>query len=672
VNAPVCDHRRVIVDHVRPTVDGGTQPAKAAAGQALEVSADLVCDGTDELAAIVRLRPASAQPPGRQSRAVKEGARRRHASAVEAAMAYIAPGLDRWAAVVTPATTGAWEFEIAALPDAYATWVRDLQRRAEAGQDIEVELEVGARIVEARSAPPRETRALRTLAARFRDQKTLQAARALAAADRESVTLMRRTIDWTPATVAGPFPLAVDRSLAAFSAWYEFFPRSVGAQPPDRSGTLCTATHDLPRIAAMGFDIVYLPPVHPIGTSDRKGRNNTTTPDPTAPGSPWAIGDVTGGHTEIHPDLGTIDDFDRFVNAAGDCGLEVALDLALQCSPDHPWVKEHPGWFRHLPDGSVRFAENPPKRYQDIYPIDFDTPDREALERALLKVVLFWIHHGVRVFRVDNPHTKPLRFWKWLIATVHLRHPDVLFLAEAFTRPRVMERLAKDGFAQSYTYFTWRNTKWELSEYLEQLSRAEMVDWFRPNFWVNTPDILHEYLQRGGPPAFRVRAVLAALACPSWGMYSGYELCENVALRAGSEEYIDSEKYQYRPRNYQVPTSIAPFITRLNHIRRSHRDAVWQLRTLRLHHVDGDQLMAISRMDDDRRDVLLVIVNLDPLYPHDGMTGLDLASLGMPWDALFEAHDELTDTTYVWSGPRNYVRLDPAVQPAHVFHLRPR
>jgi starch synthase (maltosyl-transferring) len=558
------------------------------------------------------------------------------------------------------------------LPDPYATWLRDLQRRSDAGEDLEVELEVGAGIVAARQAGTRDARALRALSLTLRDSGLAPVQRATAAAAPAALALMRRTIDWSAATIAGPFPLAVDRPLAAFSAWYELFPRSAGARPPDRSGTLVAAAADLTRIAAMGFDIVYLPPIHPIGRTGRRGRNNSPAPEPGDPGSPWAIGDRSGGHTAVHPDLGTLDDFDAFVRAAAGCGLEVALDLALQCSPDHPWVAQHPSWFRRLPDGTIRTAENPPKRYRDIYPLDFDTPEREALERTILEVVLFWVGHGVRVFRVDNPHTKPLRFWPWLIDAVQARHPDVLFLAEAFTRPRVMERLAKYGFTQSYTYFAWRNSKWELSEYLDQLAHTAMVDWFRPNFWVNTPDILNEYLQRGGPPAFRVRAVLAALTCPSWGVYSGYELCENVALRPGSEEYLDSEKYQYRPRDYQAPTSIAPLLTRLNEIRRRHRDALGQLRTLQLHHVDGDQLMAISRMDDAREDVLLVVANLDPVYPHEGMTGLDLAALGLPWEATYEAHDELTDTTYVWTGPRNYVRLDPAVQPAHVFHLRRR
>jgi starch synthase (maltosyl-transferring) len=448
------------------------------------------------------------------------------------------------------------------------------------------------------------------------------------------------------------------------------FPRSEGARPP-RSGTFRTAAQRLGAIAGMGFDIVYLPPIHPIGTTERKGANNTLGAKPDDPGSPWAIGSPAGGHTAVHPDLGTLADFDAFVAAARRLGLEVALDYALQSSPDHPWVREHPEWFRHRSDGSIRYAENPPKRYQDIYPLNFDTDDYEGLYSATRDILQHWISHDVRVFRVDNPHTKPFSFWERLIAEIRAEHPDVIFLAEAFTRPSVMHRLAKLGFTQSYTYFTWRNWKAELTEYLLELSQTEVVDWFRPNFWVNTPDILHEVLQKGGMPAFRMRAALAAITCPSWGMYSGYELGERVPVREGSEEYLGSEKYQLRPRDWHSAESLAPFIARLNQIRRRHRGAVSLLRTLRLHHVDSDALLCVSRMTDERDDVLLLVVNLDPTSVHEGSTWLDLASLGIPEDQPFAAHDELTDTTYTWRGPQNYVRLDPAQQAAHVFHLRP-
>ncbi len=471
--------------------------------------------------------------------------------------------------------------------------------------------------------------------------------------------------------MAGPYRLWVDRPLAAFSAWYEMFPRSEGAQPP-RGGTFATAAARLPAIADMGFDIVYLPPIHPIGTTFRKGPNNSLESGPGDVGSPWAIGSPEGGHTAVHRDLGTIGDFDAFVERARGCGLEVALDIAVQCSPDHPWVREHPQWFRHRSDGTIRYAENPPKRYQDIYPVNFETEDRQALFEALRDVMLFWLEHGVSVFRVDNPHTKHLPFWEWVIPELRAADPDVVLLSEAFTRPRVMERLAKVGFTQSYTYFTWRNTKQELTEYLTELSQTEKVDWFRPNFWTNTPDILHEVLQDGGPPAFRLRLVLAALGCPSWGMYAGYELCERVPVRRGSEEYVDAEKYQLRPRDWTRSDSLAPLITQVNRIRRAHCGAISQLRTLRLHHVGNDAMLCFSRSDDARSDVLLVVVNLDPVNVREATTWLDLGVLGLTDTRPYEAHDELTDTTYVWNGPENYVRLDPSSQPAHVLHLRPR
>jgi starch synthase (maltosyl-transferring) len=479
---------------------------------------------------------------------------------------------------------------------------------------------------------------------------------------------MLRTLDRSPAGSAGPFPIWVDRDRAGFSAWYEMFPRSEGAVG-DRSGTFKTAAKRLSAIARMGFDIVYLPPVHPIGISHRKGANNTLVAGPKDVGSPWAIGAPEGGHTAVHPDLGRIDDFDAFVAAATKAGLEVALDFAVQCSPDHPWVTDHPDWFRHRPDGTIRYAENPPKRYQDIYPIDFETADREGLWQALREVVDFWIRHGVRVFRVDNPHTKSFDFWEWLIEGVHQHSPDVIFLSEAFTRPRVMERLAKLGFTQSYTYFTWRNSKGELSEYLTELSRGESVDYMRPNFWVNTPDILHDYLQKGGPPAFRVRLVLAALTCANWGMYSGYELYENTAVREGSEEYLHSEKYELRPRDWKAKETLAPLISRVNAIRREHREAVALMRTLRLQHVDKDEMICVSRQNVRGDDTLVVIVNLDPFNVAEATVWLDFAGLGLT-ASRFDAVDLLDGKTYRWTRGGNYVRLDPAVTPAHVLNLK--
>jgi starch synthase (maltosyl-transferring) len=654
------DARRVVIDQVRPIVDCGRLPAKATAGQPLPVSAVLVADGHDPLLGWVWHGP-----PVRQ--ALEPGSR--PARWQEVALDPL--GNDRYMAWVTPSQVGDWAFAVVGVPDEYGAWLRDLRIRIEAGQNVELDLEEGARMAEGRAAAatPGDQRALRALAAQLR-QRAGPAVRLRHAEREPAIALMRRTAARSRATIAGPLPLWVDRDRAGFSAWYEMFPRSEGARPP-RSGTFDSAARRLPDIAAMGFDVLYLPPIHPIGRTHRKGRNNALECAPDDPGSPWAIGASEGGHTAIHPDLGTVADFDHFVASARTAGLEVALDYALQSSADHPWVREHPQWYRHRADGSVRYAENPPKRYQDIYPFDFDTEDRENLWAALRDVMLFWISHGVRIFRVDNPHTKPFRFWQWLIRTIHGSHPDVLFLAEAFTRPAVMQRLAKLGFSQSYTYFTWRNSKWELSEYLYELSQSEEVDWFRPNFWVNTPDILHDTLQRGGLPAFRLRAALAAITCPSWGMYSGYELGENIPLREGSEEYLDSEKYQLRPRDWNQPQSLAPFIATLNAIRRRHRGAIGQLGTLRLHHIENDEMLCVSRATPARDDVLLLVVNLDPHHAREATTWLDLASLGIPADRPFQAYDELGGATYTWQGPNNYVRLDPAVTPAHVLHLRP-
>ena len=650
--------RRVVIERPRPTVECGTLPAKATVGLPLRVSASVFADGHDLVMGWVRHGRSGAEDSGGWREVAMRGV-----------------GDDRFEAVLIPPRVGPWSFEILAMPDRYGTWLGDLQVRIDAGQDVGLELEEGARMAEGAAGLPSteeaDRQALGTLAARLRDADASQRHRLLDAARPAAVGLMRRTADRETATRSGPWPLTVERELAGFSAWYEMFPRSEGAEPP-RGGTFRSAAARLPAIAAMGFDIVYLPPIHPIGRSFRKGRNNSTEPEPGDVGSPWAVGAVEGGHTAIHPDLGTLADLALFVAEAERQGLEVALDYALQCSPDHPWVTEHPQWFSHRADGSIRYAENPPKRYQDIYPLDFGSADRAGLWRALRDVLLFWIGHGIRVFRVDNPHTKPFAFWEWLISDVHREHPDVVFLAEAFTRPAVMQRLAKLGFSQSYTYFTWRNTKTELSEYLTELSQTERVDWFRPNFWVNTPDILHEYLQRGGPAAFRVRATLAALTAPSWGMYSGYELCERVAADPGSEEYADSEKYQLRPRDWARPDSLAPYITRLNEIRHRHRGAIALLPALRVQEIRNDSMLCVSRMNQARDDVLLVVVNLDPHHPQEGTIWLDLEGLGIPADIPFEAHDELTGISYVWQGPESYVRLDPAQQSAHVLHLRRR
>ncbi|MZG13444.1 alpha-1,4-glucan--maltose-1-phosphate maltosyltransferase, partial [Streptomyces sp. SID5914] len=468
-------------------------------------------------------------------------------------------------------------------------------------------------------------------------------------------------------TSSEPLPLLVERERALYGAWYEFFPRSEGT-PTQPHGTFRTAARRLPAIAAMGFDVVYLPPIHPIGTTHRKGRNNTLTATRDDVGVPWAIGSPEGGHDSIHPALGTLDDFDHFVREAARHGLEIALDFALQCSPDHPWVHKHPDWFHHRPDGTIAHAENPPKKYQDIYPVAFDT-DPDGLHTETVRILRHWMDHGVRIFRVDNPHTKPVAFWERVIADVNRTDPDVIFLAEAFTRPAMMHTLAQIGFQQSYTYFTWRNTKQELTDYLTELS-GEAASYMRPNLFTNTPDILHAYLQHGGRPAFETRAVLAATLSPTWGIYSGYELCENTPLRDGSEEYLDSEKYQLTPRDWtraaREGTTIAPLITRLNTIRRAH-PALHRLRNLRFHHTDNDAIVAYSKREGS--DVVLVVANLDPHRTQEATISLDMPQLGLDWHDSVPVHDELTDETYHW-GRTNYVRLEPGRAPAHVLHLR--
>jgi starch synthase (maltosyl-transferring) len=654
------DRRRVVIEHVRPRVDSGEFPAKATRGLPLRVTARAFLEGHDPLLTWVWHWPGEAA-------LVPEAPPR---GLVEVAMA--AEPQDWFGAWITATKVGAWSFAVVGLPDAWGGWARDLNIRFRAGIDVEIDLAGGAAMADARSSlasvSKADRRAAAALAVKLRASTTAESRVELASRD-TTMALMRRTADLSHASIAGPFHLWVDREEAGYSAWYEMFPRSEGAVPP-KSGTLRLAQDRLPAIAAMGFSVVYLPPIHPIGLTHRKGPNNVTDCGPDDPGSPWAIGSGAGGHTPVPPDLGTLENFDRFVEAARSSGLEVALDYALQCSPDHPWVTEHPDWFRHRSDGSIRYAENPPKRYQDIYPIDFETDDSARLWKALADVMRFWIRHGIRIFRVDNPHTKPFAFWDWLIGEIRREYPEVIFLAEAFTRPAVMQRLAKVGFTQSYTYFTWRNSAWELREYLTELSQTEVTDFFRPNFWVNTPDILHATLQHGGPPAFRLRAVLAAITCPSWGMYSGYELCEATAVRDGSEEYLDSEKYQLRPRDWSQPWSIAPFIGRLNQIRDAHRAAIAQLSTLRVHHMTDESMLCVSRATADKDDVVLLVVNLDPHHPREANTWLDLEALGVSADRPFEVQDELGGGTFTWQGPVNYIRLDPSYQPAHILHVR--
>ncbi len=644
---------------VSPVVDLGRQAAKATVGEPLPVRASVFREGHDQLSAEVVLTDPSGARRAPQ-RMVKHGQ---------------VP--DRYDAWVTPDSEGAWTFEIVAWSDPLATWEHDAGLKIPAGVDVELMFTEGRLLLE------------RVLAAGDLDahEKSVVGGAAQAAGDtarpvEARLAAMQHPDLWAVlgahplrelVSTEGPYPLYADRTRALFGSWYEFFPRSEGATKDAKTGkvttgTFRTAAKRLDAVADMGFDVIYLPPIHPIGEVNRKGPNNTLTPGPDDTGSPWAIGSKDGGHDAIHPDLGDFDDFDAFVARAGELGLEVALDLALQAAPDHPWVTSHPQFFTTRADGSIAYAENPPKKYQDIYPVNFDN-DPTGICREVLRIVRLWMSHGVRIFRVDNPHTKPLAFWEWLLKEVRRTDPDVLFLSEAFTRPAMMHGLGAVGYHQSYTYFTWRTGKRELEDYLTEVA-TESDHLMRPNFFVNTPDILHAYLQYGGPAAFKVRAAVAATGSPSWGVYAGYELFEHVAVKPGSEEYLDSEKYQIRIRDWEAADAegrtLAPYLTRLNEIRRAH-PALQLLRNLTVHHSDDDHVLVYSKKHGD--DVVLVVVNLDPHGTRETMVHLDMPALGLDWHDSFVADDEITGDEWSWS-QHNYVRLDPGHEPAHIISVR--
>jgi starch synthase (maltosyl-transferring) len=651
---------RIPITDVEPAVGCGRWPAKAVVGETFTVTATVFREGHDAVNANVVLKgPKNRRGPWTP-------------------MHPFGAGLDRWAADVTPDAEGAWTFTVEAWSDPVETWRHAAEIKVPAGIDVELMLEEGALLLErAAQAAPRNGGGrgiLRDAVRALRDTARPPQARLAAALAPAVVEVLYRNPLRDLITASDPLPVQVERVRALFGSWYEFFPRSEGASlDPPRSGTLQDAMNRLPAIADMGFDVVYLPPIHPIGTTFRKGANNTLTPGPGDPGVPWAIGSPDGGHDAVHPDLGTIDDFDAFVARTRELGMEVALDYALQASPDHPWAKEHPEWFTTRADGSIAYAENPPKKYQDIYPLNFDR-DRDGIYKEMMRVLRYWMSHGVRIFRVDNPHTKPVEFWEWLIGDVRRTDPDVIFLAEAFTRPAMMRMLGRIGFQQSYTYFTWRTGKGELEEYLRELA-GETAAIMRPNFFVNTPDILHAFLQYGGPPAFKIRAVLASMMSPTWGVYSGYELFEHVALRPGSEEYLDSEKYQYRPRDWasfepggaREGQSLAPFLTKLNEIRRAHPALQW-LRNLQFHRSWNDNILCFSksRRTSDGPDRVIVVVNLNPHGTQEGTVGLDMPSLGLDWHEGLVVRDELTGAQFAW-GEYNYVRLDPWQEPAHIL-----
>ena len=688
--------RRVVVENIYPEVDAGRFPIKRAAGETVRVNADVHADGHDLLSAVLLFR--------------------RRGDSTWAEVPMEPAGNDRYSASFPVDALGYYEYTVEGWIDRFATWRSELSKKFGAGQDVESELLEGAHLVGAHEethaggagaraegagtdgggagadaegaetdgggagtdaegagthaggAETHHERALKDWAAVLADPSVLPERRVAIALDAELHQAMASRADRSRATrYDRVLEVLVEPVRARYGAWYEMFPRSAGTDPT-RSATFDEAEARLSYVAGMGFDVLYLPPIHPIGTSFRKGPNNTLTAAPGDPGSPWAIGGRAGGHKAVEPGLGTIEDFDRFVAAAKSHGLEIALDLAYQASPDHPYVTDHPEWFRHRPDGTIKYAENPPKKYQDIYPLNFETEAWQSLWHELKSVIEFWIDHGVKIFRVDNPHTKPFRFWQWVLAGIRRDHPETIFLSEAFTRPKVMKYLAKSGFSQSYTYFTWRNTKGELTEYFTELTQTDVREYMRPNLFANTPDILHEYLQHGGRPAFQVRLVLAATLGASYGIYSGFEFAENVPVRPGSEEYVDSEKYQIRVRNYGDPNSLAELIARVNTIRREH-PALQRDWGLRFHSTDNGNLLCYSKRSEDGSDVVVMVVNLDPSSMQHGFVQMPLTDWGLPPDSTLQVTDLLSQERYFWRGEWNYVRLDPQAQPAHILAL---
>jgi len=642
------DVRTVWIANVWPELAGGRYPVKREVGDLFEVGADILREGHEALTAVLKYRT------------VKDT----HWHEVRMAPA----GNDRWIGRFPLEENTRYLYTIEAYPDAYRSWAEDLKKRLAASMEVTSELLEGAALL--RRGLPRAAGADRKrLEARLADFEAAAtpAARSRILLDEETAELMDTYPDRSAATTYdGELEVVVDRPLVRFAAWYELFPRSQ-ATDPGRHGTFQDCIRRLPDIAAMGFDVIYLPPIHPIGRSFRKGKNNSLTAGPQDPGSPWAIGNEQGGHKTIEPALGSLADFRSFVAAARQAGIEIALDYALQCSPDHPYVSEHPAWFNQRPDGTIKYAENPPKKYQDIYPLNFYCRDREALWEEMKSILLFWIEQGVRIFRVDNPHTKPIPFWAWLIAEIQAVYPDVIFLAEAFTRPKVMQALAKVGFTQSYTYFTWRNFKDELSAYFTELTQSEMAEYFRGNLFANTPDILPPILQQGGRPAFQMRLVLAATLSSVYGIYSGYELCENAAI-AGTEEYLNAEKYEVKVRDWDGPGNIKAFIARLNAIRRENC-ALHEYRNLRFYDSDDDNVLFYGKRSHDGGNAILVAVNLDPFEAHQARVRLPLESLGIDPEERFQVHELLTDQRQLWKGPEQLIRLDPEQEPAAIYRV---
>jgi starch synthase (maltosyl-transferring) len=654
INRTIGTLRRVVIEAVMPEVDAGRFRIKRCVGDRVQVRADIFADGHDQVGASL-LHKREDDPEWQQ-----------------APMKFIVN--DRWEGEFQVDELGRYFYTIIGWVDAYGTWAADLAKRVKAGVDISVDALHGARMLQAAAdrAKGVDRRELAYAAERLRELSRENPITAAEFARRPNLAdLMTRNRDFSQdVRYEKELGVIVDPPRARFGAWYEMFPRSCTTDPK-RPGTFRDCAARLPYVASMGFDVLYLPPIHPIGITERKGKNNSLVPAADDLGSPWAIGGVDGGHKSIHPQLGTLEDLKDLQSEARELGLEVALDIAYQCSPDHPYLKEHREWFRERADGTIQYAENPPKKYQDIYPFDFESKYAAELWEELKSIVVYWAEQGFRIFRVDNPHTKPFAFWEWLINDVKRDYPDVIFLSEAFTRPKVMYRLAKLGFTQSYTYFAWKNTSAELTEYFTELTQTPVREFFRPNVWPNTPDILNEYLQKGGRPAFVTRFILAATLGGNYGIYGpAFELYENRPIREGSEEYLNSEKYEARIWDINNPNSLRDLITRVNAIRKGspalHGD--W---TLRFHPTDNEQLIVYSKVSEDSADKILVVVNLDPRNVQSGWVSVALKELKLGNDEAYQVHDLLTEARYVWRGSRNFVQLDPSILPAHIFRVHP-
>jgi len=641
---------RVVIARLSPEIDCGRFAIKRIIGETVVVEADVFGDSHDQVACRILYWQDGHEVQTSPMRPI---------------------GNDRWRGEFLVTEPGAYRYTVEGWIDHFETWCRDLEKRISAGQDVAVDVLIGAGLIEraAERATGEDAKLLRNWAQKLREDKSGLSGTAVAL-DRKLRQLIQHYPDRNLASQYDKqLSVIVDREKARFSTWYELFPRSCSAQP-GRHGTFRDCEEWLPYVASMGFDVIYLPPIHPIGKTFRKGRNNSLPAQPDDVGSPWAIGSTEGGHKSIHPDLGTLQDFRRFVSKAVDLGLEVALDIALQCTPDHPYVQQHREWFNTRPDGTIQYAENPPKKYQDIYPLNFETPNWRELWEELKSIFLFWIEQGVRIFRIDNPHTKSFSFWEWVIAEVKNQYPDVLFLAEAFTRPNLMYQLAKLGFSQSYTYFTWRNTKQELTEYFNELTQTQVREYLRPNLWPNTPDILPEFLQVGGRASFMVRLILAATLGASYGIYGpAFEMCENVPLERGREEYLNSEKYELKPRNLNFKGGLKDLISKMNRIRKEN-PALQTNRNLRFHETDNPSLLCYSKATDDFSSVIVVVVNVDCFHVQTGWLDLDLDSIGLDRRHGFQAYDLLSEGRFLWQGSRNYVELTPESLPAHILRVR--